>query len=202
MSPRSDIVILATGTRYRTLGVPGEAEGLGSYVLQSSAQHAAAVAGRPVAVVGGGDAASENALNLARVGCAVTLLMRSEPRARESFREQVAADPNIEVLPIPTTITSLEPRDDGCRLHLDDDSILDVAALFVRISVDPVLPELSPMPERDREGYLVVDREGRTSLPGLLAAGDVTDLPLRGLATAMGAGARAAKIAQPVGRGR
>lgn len=193
-----EVVILATGTRYRRLGVPGESEGMGTCVSQSATADAGRVAGEHVAVVGGGDAGFENALILAEHGCRVRMLLRSPDfRARPAFVERVQASPDIEIAPIPTVVEGIEPREGGCRLELDVDgrpTRLDVACLFVRIGVDPVVPALSPEPQM-RDGFLVVDSHQRTSLDGLLAAGDVTDCLLRSVATAVGSGATAARAA-------
>jgi thioredoxin reductase (NADPH) len=194
----ASVVILATGTTYRTLGVPGEAQGLGRYVSQSAMADAHRFAGQPVAVVGGGDAAFENALRLARVGCDVTMILRSPtPRARHHFVDAVESHPAIRKLPIPTRVTQITESDKGCRLTLDVDGRrdhLDVACLFVRIGVNPCLPDCTPSLET-RDGFIVVDQEQRTSHPRILAAGDVTDVPFRCVATAMGSGATAARTA-------
>ncbi|MFW5968411.1 MAG: NAD(P)/FAD-dependent oxidoreductase [Persicimonas sp.] len=192
----SEAVILATGTRYRTLGVPGESEAMGDTVSQSATADAESVAGRHVAVVGGGDAGLENALILAEHDCQVTMLLRSEPKARPTFLERAEADDRIEFYPIPTTVARIDPTDDGCRLHLNvrgERDQLDVARLFVRIGVDPVLPDITPQPERTDDGFLLVDDHQRTDLDGLLAASDVTACTLRSVATATGGGARAAR---------
>lgn len=191
-------LILATGTRYRDLGVPGESEGMGSYVSQSATADAPRVAGEQVAVVGGGDAGFENALILAEHGCDVSMLLRSPDfKARPAFVERAEAHPKIEIYPTPTVVERIAARPGGCRLELDVEgrsTSLDVACLFVRIGVDPVVPALSPEPEM-RDGFLVVDSHQRTSLDGLLAAGDVTDCLLRSVATAVGSGATAARAA-------
>lgn len=190
------LAILATGTRYRRLGVPGEAEGMGQWVSQSATADAPKFAGRPVAVVGGGDAGFENALTLADHDCGVTMLLRSpEFRARSSFVEAVREHPAVEIAPIPSVVERIEPTDEGCRLHLRRDgreTSMEVAGLFVRIGVDPVVPDGCDELETDDEGYLVVDSAGFTSDDRVLAAGDVTSSPLPSVATAVGEGATTA----------
>ncbi len=189
-------VILALGTRYRTLDVPGEAEGLGKWVSQSAMADAPRFAGRGVAVVGGGDAAYENALRLARQGCSVKLLMRSEPRARVSFLRAVEEHPAIEVAPVPTVVNEIEPTVRGCVLSLDragEPQRMEVAGLFVRIGVDPLVVDGMRPLRSDREGFLLVDDDGRTSHRQVFAVGDITSRPLRSVATAVGQGALAAQ---------
>ena len=195
-SLRAERILLATGTSYRTLQVPGEEQALGRSVRQSAARDAERFRNQKVAVVGGGDAAFENALRLARVGCEVTLLLRSQPtRARSSFVDAARSHPQITLAPIPTIITSLEETTSGCRLHLDQAGAcrsLEVAALFVRIGVEPNLPQGLKELQQDSQGYLFADPQGRTSDPAILAAGDLLATPLRAVATAVGAGALAA----------
>lgn len=190
-------VILATGTRYRTLGVPGEREGLGEWISQSATGDGARFAGRPVAVVGGGDAGFENALRLAEQGCQVTLLLRSpEPRARQSFIAAVSAEERIRIAPIPSIIRKIEGTDEGCRLFIDQDgeaTTLDVAALFIRIGVEPRVPQGLERLKLDQGGFLIVDGEVRSSDRRIFAAGDVTSTPLRSLVTAAAQGAIAAR---------
>ncbi len=193
---RADTVILATGTQYRRLGVPGEAEALGTCVSQSATADGEIFAGRTVAVVGGGDAGFENALLLSEHGCRVWMLLRNtEFKARPAFVERVLQDDHIELFPIPTTVERIDPLDEGCLLHLDVDGrrdLLEVACLFVRIGVDPLLPHIEPSPQTS-EGFVIVDGHQRTTCDALFAAGDVTDCLLRSVPTAVGSGARAAK---------
>ncbi len=195
---RYEVVLLATGTRYRQLGVPGEQQGLDDgYVSQSATSDGARFAGRDVAVVGGGDAGFENAIRLASHGCRVTMLLRNPDfSARPAFVEQVREHPAIDIAPIPTIVEAVEPTNDGCRLHLqrvDEPATMKVAALFVRIGVDPVLPAGCEDLKTDDEGYVVVDQRGYTSDERVLAAGDVTTTVLPSIAVAVGQGARAAR---------
>jgi thioredoxin reductase (NADPH) len=197
----TETVILATGATYRTLGVPGEQEGLGDYVRQSTAKNADEFAGRTVAIVGGGDAALEGALQLARRDADVHLLLRSEPtRARPQFVEPVEDHPRIFIHPIPTTVERIDPLPNprGCRLQLDtrgERADLEVACLFVRIGVDPAYPAIDPEPDSDPRGHLIVDKRQRTSVDRLLACGEVTDTELPSIAVSVGDGATAARTA-------
>ncbi len=202
-------VILATGTSYRKLGVPGEEEGLsGKWISQSAAGDAERVAGQPVAVVGGGDAGFENALRLARVDCDVTLFLRSSSlRARPAFVRAVEEAPQITIAPIPSIVEKIErpspveslPGSEGglgCMLTIDqdgDERIMEVAALFVRIGVEPQLPGGCDELECDSRGFVQVDDHFRTSNPAIFAVGDVSVTPLRSVVTATGNGAVAAR---------
>lgn len=187
-------VILATGTRYRRLGIPGEDEGLGCHVSQSASVDAKRFAGQSVAIVGGGDAAFENALILAPHVKSITLLLRSSKiRARQAFQDRVQKHAHIQIYPHPAEVTRIEATADGCRLHLDTSGpskTLEVAGLFVRIGVEAVLPEIEVLTAR---GFVCVNTAQATNLDGIFAAGDITDRPLRSIATAVGDAASAAR---------
>lgn len=193
-------VILATGTRYRRLGVQGEEELLGEAVFHSASAYGSRFAGKPVAVVGGGDAGFENALILAdHHHCHVTILLRHDNlRARADFVARARAHPRILIHPTPSIVQEITPSPLGARLHLSTQGrphTIDVAALFVRIGVEPVLPTLSPQPHTDAEGFLLVNDRQHTSVEGLYAAGDITHHRLRAVAAATGHGATAAHSA-------
>lgn len=186
-------VILATGTRYRELDVQGED---GPWVARSVSAGASAVAGKEVAIVGGGDAALEGALILARHGCTVHLLCRSAPvGARPSFVQEAHAHPLITCWPIPTTVDAIEHREHGAHVHLTTQGRaqqLDVHMLFIRIGVEPTMPPLSTTPTLNTRGHIVVDNDQRTSLERLFAVGDLSAHPLQAVVKAAGDGARAA----------
>lgn len=190
-------VILATGTRFRTLDVPGEREGLQQgYVSQSGTRDAEKFAGEHVAVVGGGDSGFENAIHLSESGCEVSMLLRNDEfKARPEFVTAVMDDPRIEFYPFPTRVTQIDSSSDGCRLELDVDGQADslvVACLFVKIGVEAVLPDIEPDIAFD-DGFVVVDDTQMTSQPGLFAAGDVTKCPLRAITSAVGTASDATK---------
>lgn len=190
-------VVLATGTTYRRLDIPGEMEGMGRWVSQSATADAQRVAGRPVAVVGGGDAGFEDALRLAEHDCRVTMILRStDHRARPAFVRAAERSEKISIDPIPSTVKRIVPADEGCLLHIDrngQEVTREAACLFVRIGVDPAYPAGCRTLETDESGFLVVDGEGRTSDGRVFAAGDVTSTSLRAVATAVGDGAEVAR---------
>lgn len=194
-----DALIVATGTRYRRLGVPGEAEGIGRWVSQSAARDADRFAGRPVMVVGGGDAAFENAIRLAKVGAEVKMACRSARfRARKAYIGEVEGHERISILPIPTQIVGIEGKEDGCIVTCDtagERVTHEVACVFVRIGVEPVVPKLPDAVSLDERGFVIVDRHGQSDVAGLFAAGDVSTTILRSVATSVGDGARCARSA-------
>lgn len=191
---RYQLVLVATGTRRKLLGVPGEQQGLEKYVLTSTVKAPERFTGRTVMLIGGGDAAVEGALNAADAGAAnVIVVSRSDIRAQRQFMDRFAAHPNIRRWPNFATPVSFSPHGDGCRVTLDSDESIDVGLAVVRIGVEPVRPRIEPRPKLDERGFLVVDGRGETDVPGLFAAGDVTSTPLRSIATSAGDGTRAAR---------
>jgi thioredoxin reductase (NADPH) len=186
-------VLVATGVRRRRLEVPGERELEGRGVSYSATQDRERFAGSPVLVVGGGDAAFENALILAEAGCAVSLAVRGAPTARGVFRARVAADRRVTVLD-DTVVTAIE-GDDRVRVvrlaAADGPRSLEVAGVVIKVGVEPNSEWCRTVLEHDPEGYLGVDAQLATSCPGVWAAGDVTRPPRLAMAIAAGDGARA-----------
>jgi thioredoxin reductase len=169
-------VVLCTGTRPRRWEVPGAADLWGRGVELSTHGRGAVYAGEPVAVVGGGDAAVEGALRMAAKGSAVWLIVRGASlRASARFVEALAAMPAVEVrYRCEVTEVIAGSQDKLSEVALSDGERLQVRGLFVRVGVDPVLPPIAPAPALDGGGYLCVDSEGLSSLPGLYGAGEVT----------------------------
>jgi thioredoxin reductase (NADPH) len=197
-------VLVASGVRRRRLGVPGEREFEGRGVSFSATRDRVALAGRRVAVVGGGDAAFENALLLAAAGCDVTLLVRGEPHARSGFRERVAASPRVRVR---TGTRVVEVRGDeavrGLRLEGPDGAVeLETDALVVKIGVVPNTEWCRQAVEVDPDGYVRVDERLATSAARVWAAGDVTRPSPPSIPVALGQGAHAVAMVRAALRGR
>ena len=169
-------VVLCTGTRPRRWEVPGAAALWGRGVELSTHGRGALYAGEPVAVVGGGDAAVEGALRMAAKGCAVWLIVRGAAlRASPQFLEALATTPAIEIrFGCEVTEVIAGSQDKLSEVVLSNGGSLPVRGLFVRVGVDPVLPPITPSPALDGGGYLCVDREGLSSVPGVYGAGEVT----------------------------
>lgn len=196
-------VLVATGVRRRRLEVPGEREYEGRGVSWSATHDRACLSGEEVVVAGGGDAAYENALLLAEVGCQVTLAVRGEPRARREFREPVESSPRIEVV-TQTRITEIvgEERVRAVRLAGPHGSFeLPAAGLVVKVGVIPNTEWCTQALECDPQGYVPVDEHFGTLHPHVWAAGDVARPPLSGIAVAMGQGALAVHTIRTVLRG-
>jgi thioredoxin reductase (NADPH) len=203
---RARAIVLATGLRRRALGVRGEAELLGRGVSHSANRDRQRFADRPVAVVGGGTAAVEDALLCAAAGSPVTLIHRSTRfRARNDFLERARANPKIrfvtnsEVAAIvgKERVEAVRYRKRGSR-RIEE---ARVDAVFVRIGWEPDSSLVRGVARLDRAGFVRVGPGGRTSVRGVYAAGDVCSPRCPSIANSVGQGAEVAwEIARALGR--
>lgn len=190
-------VILATGARWRNLGVPGEAEFRNKGVAYCPHCDGPLFEGKDVAVVGGGNSGVEAAIDLAGIARHVTVLeYMPELKADAVLQQRLYSLPNVTVLKnvqvkeITGTdkvngITYVE-RDTGETRHLE------LQGVFVQIGLVPNTDWLGDTVERNRFGEIVVDARGATSVPGVFAAGDCTTSPYKQIVIAIGSGAIAA----------
>ena len=195
---RADALIIATGATHRPLGLPGEKELSGHGLSYCATCDGAFHRGQPIAVVGGGDTAMEEALFLARFGSKITLIHRRDAfRASKIMAQRVLAHPKIEVRWNTVVTELLDPKAGHLSaLRLRDvrsgaESLLEVGALFVAIGLVPATAPFTPALKTDDNGYLLADGV-LTPLPGVLVAGDVADSRYRQAITAAAAGCRAA----------
>jgi len=192
-------IILATGVRRRKLGIPGEADFVGKGIIESAARDRDQFAGRDVCVIGGGDAAAENARSLAEVCATVTLVHRGKTlRARREFVEKLQTDHRITVF-TESQVTRIMGRD-----HLEAVEIkrkgglkpfqLAVGGVLVRIGVEPNTELFKDQLELDEVGYIRVQGTQETSQPFVFAIGDVANPLAPTVSGATGSGATAAKV--------
>lgn len=196
---QSIAIVIATGVRPRELGVPGEKEFVGNGIIESAARDQDLFAGQDVCVVGGGDAAVENALLLAHVCPTVTLVLRGKkPRARREFTEQLQTMHCITVFPesVLTRIIGDErveaveiKRKQGLKPFQ-----LAVGGVLIRIGVEPNTELFGEQLDTDEKGYIVVNGQQETTMPMVFAVGDVSNPLAPTISSATGAGATAAKV--------
>ncbi len=194
----ADAVILATGATARRLGLPAEEQYEGRGVAYCATCDGPLFADKPVAVVGGGDAAAEEALALAQIASSVTLIhRRHELRANASLRRALKASPVQLLTPYVTTdILGDGNGVTGVRLaHVDDGSVREIAVegFFVAIGHVPATGLFEPSIALDRHGFVVTaPGTTATNVPGVFAAGDLADPRYRQAGTAAASGCQAA----------
>ncbi|MFB9072821.1 thioredoxin-disulfide reductase [Citricoccus parietis] len=196
---RSHAVILSTGSAYRELGVEGEKRLSGHGVSWCATCDGFFFRDQNIAVVGGGDSAMEEALFLTKFASKVTVIHRRDDlRASKTMAERALAHEKIEFI-WDTEVSGLDGEEKLKTLHLrnlksGEESTLDVTGLFVAIGSDPRTDLVKDQVELNADGTVRIDHPStRTSLPGVFAAGDVTDPTYRQAITAAGSGCIAAQ---------
>jgi thioredoxin reductase (NADPH) len=192
----ADAVVVASGSSLRTLDVPGARELVHRGVSDCAVCDGPLFRDRPVAVVGGGDAAAEAAAHLSTLCSRVHLVHRGEELAAiAELRRRVDGLPNIERRPN-TELRSVVGRDAVEAVEIEPatgpTTSIPVAALFVAVGVDPDTSPVSGLVELDPSGHVVVDASLATSIPGVFAAGAVRGGSSGQLAGAIGDGVTAA----------
>ena len=188
-------LVLATGVQHRTLGLPGEEALVGQGVSYCAVCDGPFYAGKPAAVVGGGDTALQDALFLSGICSQVTLIHRREEfRGARRLVEQVLARDNI-VCEMDSTVEELLTRE-GCLSGVTvrgritgQVKQLEVEGLFIAVGQQPQNGPFSALIAVDEDGYLLAGEDCKTSLPGVFAAGDCRSKGVRQLTTAVGDGA-------------
>jgi thioredoxin reductase (NADPH) len=190
-------VIVATGSSYRRLGVPGEESLIGKGVSYCAVCDGAFFKEREVAVVGGGDDALTEALFLTKFCRSVKIIHRRDKlRAAKILQERAFANEKIEVLWNTTVveISGKERLESITVKNIKDSqtSALKLDGLFVSIGMDPNSALVKGLVEVDEWGEIKVGKNMATSRPGIFAAGDVTNACPEQMATAVGTGVAAA----------
>lgn len=193
-------LIVASGSSFTTLDVPGEREFLGKGVSHCAACDGAFFMDKPVVVVGGGDAALDESLHLTQYASQVTVVHRRDTlRACRLLQERAQAHDKLSFR-WNTVMRAIEGSDGVKRVRLEDvtdgtASALDVAGVFIYAGLSANTGFLSGLVPLNRNGQVVTDVWMRTAVPGVLAAGDVRHASARQLVSAAGDGATAALAA-------
>ena len=194
---KSKTIILATGARWRNVGVPGEEEFKNKGVAYCPHCDGPIFKGKSVAVIGGGNSGIEAAIDLAGLAKDVTVLeFMPELKADSLLQERLYSLPNVKVLKNVQTkeitgsdkvngITYLE-RNTGVEKHLE------LEGVFVQIGLVPNTEWLNDSVERNPFGEIVVNDRNETNIPGVFAAGDCSTSPYKQIVISMGSGATAA----------
>ncbi|OXB93856.1 alkyl hydroperoxide reductase subunit F [Parageobacillus galactosidasius] len=194
---KSKTVIIATGARWRNLGVPGEAEFKNKGVAYCPHCDGPLFEGKHVAVIGGGNSGIEAAIDLAGIAKHVTVLeFMPELKADAVLQERLYSLPNVTVLKnVQTKEITGTDKVNGIT-YIDratgEEHHIELQGVFVQIGLVPNTDWLDGTIERNRFGEIIVDKHGATNIPGVFAAGDCTDSAYKQIIISMGSGATAA----------
>ena len=200
---RAKALIIATGSQVRKLGVPGEEEYSGRGVSYCATCDGFFFKDKPIVVVGGGDSAMEEADFLSRYGSSVTLVhRRDEFRASQVMVDRVKSNPKITCV-MNAVVSRVNGSDTGVESLTLTDTVtgetreLPASGVFIAIGHTPSTGFLGDLVELDEQGYIKTEGAStRTNVPGVFAAGDVTDPVYQQAISAAGTGCRAALDAQ------
>jgi len=189
----SKVVVIASGAKPRTLGVNNEDRLRGRGVSYCATCDGFFFKDQPVAVVGGGDTAVEEAMYLTKMCSSVTLIhRRDELRANKLAQSRAFANEKLQIL-YDTVVDDIIGEDKVHQLKLrnkktDAISTLDVNGVFIFVGYLPNDAFLPPELEVNEQGYIITDDEMATNIPGVFAVGDVRRKKLRQVTTAVGDG--------------
>lgn len=198
VSVQARSVVLSTGARWRTMGVPGEAEYRNKGVAYCPHCDGPLFKGKRVAVIGGGNSGVEAAIDLAGIVAHVTLVeFDSQLRADEVLQRKLRSLPNVDIV---VSALSTEVLGNGESVTglvytdrtTDQSHTVDLDGIFVQIGLLPNTEWLKGTLDLSPRGEIEIDDHGRTSVPGVFAGGDCTTVPYKQIIIAMGAGATAA----------
>ena len=196
-SYKTKTVIVATGAKPRSLNIPGEAEYVGKGVHYCSTCDGPFYKGLDVAVIGGGNSGVEAALDLSGIAKSVTLIeFMPELKADKVLQEKLAEQPNVK-----TILNSATVKVNGNEFvesivyksrETDEEKTLNVEGMFVEIGLSPRSEVVKDLVETNKIGEIVINPENNsTSVAGIFAAGDVTNIRQKQIIIAMGEGAKA-----------
>jgi alkyl hydroperoxide reductase subunit F len=194
----SDSIIVASGAKWRELGVPGEKEYTGRGVAYCPHCDGPFYKGKKIAVIGGGNSGVEAAIDLAGIAGEVVVLEYNEGlKADKVLIDKLNSMPNTSVI---TNAKTSELVGDGQKIvaleYVDRKTEKtvrkEVDGVFIQIGLLPNSSFVKDTVELTKFGEIVIDEKGRTNIQGIYGAGDVTTVPFKQIIIAMGEGAKAA----------
>ncbi len=194
-------IIIASGSSPGKLGIPGEEKFRGRGVSFCATCDALFFRNKPVAVVGGGDAAVEEGLYLTKFVSSLYLIHRRDKlRATKVLQDRAFANPKIKFI-FDSVLENIEGKDFVEKINIKnvktgEKKELSVSGIFLYVGTQPNTEFLKNILKLDDKGYIITDNEMRTNVSGIFAAGDVREKKLRQVSTAVGDGATAAFMAE------
>jgi alkyl hydroperoxide reductase subunit F len=194
-------IIITTGAKWRELGVTGEKDYLGRGVAYCPHCDGPFYKGKKVAVVGGGNSGVEAAIDLAGIVSEVVVFEYNDQlKADQILIDKLKSLPNTSIITSAKTKTVIGDGQKVTAIEYQDritekDMKVELDGIFVQIGLLPNSQFLKDTVELTKFGEIVVDNKGRTNVPGIYAAGDVTTTPYKQIIIAMGEGAKAALAA-------
>ena len=194
-------VVLATGASPRMLDIPKEKELIGRGVNYCAACDGMFYKGKTVVVVGGGNTAAADALQLSRICEKVIIVHRRDTlRATKIYHEPLMKTENIEFC-WNSTVSELisDGKLTGVKIknvNSGEESIVDCSGIFISVGRKPATELVKGQLELDSSGYVIADDSTKTNIPGVFAVGDVRTKALRQIVTAVSDGAVAAHHAE------
>lgn len=185
-------IIIATGAKHRTAGIPGESEFSGKGVSYCAQCDGPLFKGKTVAVIGGGNTALMSAVYLKEIGCKVFIVHRRDKFRAEQFVVDKAAKLGIEFV-FQKTVKEIKGSRFVEKIVLDDNSERECQGVFICYGEVPAVELVKKIDVKvDENNFIIADKNQLTNVEGVYAAGDVTDNPLKQIASACGTGATAA----------
>ncbi|KRL02915.1 thioredoxin-disulfide reductase [Liquorilactobacillus capillatus] len=191
---KTKAVIIATGSQYKKLGVPGEDEYSGRGVSYCAVCDGAFFRDREVVVIGGGDSAIEEGSYLTQLVKKVDVIhRRDELRAQKILQNRAFANPKINFVwdTIVTEIKGDEQKVTGVITHnkkTGENKELPISGVFIYVGVEPMTESFRELGITDDEGWITTNEKMETTVPGIFAIGDVRKKELRQITTAVGDG--------------
>ncbi len=195
---KTPALIIATGASWRKLGVPGEKEYIGSGVAFCTHCDGPFYKDKKVAVIGGGNSGLEAAIDLSSIAKEITIIeFMNTLKGDKVLQDKIASINNIKII---TNTASTEVVGNGSKVtalkYKNRDSkieeSIELDGIFVQIGLKANSNAFSKVVETNSMGEIIIDAHCRTKIPGIYAAGDVSEVPYKQIVIAMGEGAKAA----------